>query len=232
MASVRPGSKVWNANAGPKSAGTVCAIAKMTSAPDKRYLISCAHVLAPNGEEAGIGADKICVGPNGDEVGVLIAAKETGQPEGNNPVIDVAIAEINRDIAAANPQFEGGGTITGLSKLRIKGLSVFARGFDDSEFRQRKIDGMNQNRIEIEGGDDNTFANEGDSGAAVLNRFGRVTGMITSHKPLGGKIFLAFATPIEVVFREAEKAAGFSAGTLQPVYGDSRNIDLLRGVGA
>ena len=204
-------------------------VTRQKSRPNRKFLITCAHVL----DNKATGNDGSVYIEGGLKVAEFVGAdywrKNTYDPT------DVAIAEVIEGAATVSGAIDEIGGVTGISKFTGNHLPVFARGKSDPVFRTGIIKSSDSNKItvrETQGGAERTagreggaqqFGNAGDSGSVVINRFGRAIGMISNRMTSD---YLAFVIPIDLVMTYAAKRAGLTLRDLELVK-DDRQLDLL-----
>ena len=222
MTIIRPGMRVWHKELDRKQGGTIGAIAQLKGGADsRRFIISCAHVLAP--KEFNFvpkKGDRVFAGKNGGgPVATLIGYTDYITDE---VCVEAAIAEIDPNLANANPNFKGAGPITGVSRFRTKGLTLYARDKKKPVFRTATIEGEDDTAIKVTADSASLFGDNRHSGAFALNKFHRAVGMIQSKVTGTATRFLL---PVEVVMAQAALAAGFSADALE-IFTGQENADL------
>ena len=188
MTVVCSGQRVFNERF-PFEAGTVGFVFTLKSDKSKRFIVSCAHVLAPEGATVG---DPIMIGSETGASEVAVLKGFGGRSKNRYDASDVAFAEIVSDKATANAKIDDTPfSVTGRTALFVPGLSCYAKGHDDPHIRIGKIQDFSNGRsggmilIRQDGVSDvgsMTLGNPGDSGSVVVNRFGRAIGIIQSRK--------------------------------------------------
>lgn len=219
---VRPGIKVSPASH-PSSSGTVGAFLRVDSDPSGYYFLTCAHVVSPAGAPLARRGERLLIGNSQVDAAEVVGC---GNWEDGGP--DVAVAKADASAAGANPLSDVLGPVTGITWFKGEGLRVYAKGADDPKPRTGKIIRENNGEIEVRSTPDGDFGNAGDSGAVVVNRFGRALGMIIARET---KLRKRYVMPIQTVLAEAVRVSGFGGEEVR-LLTTAERVDLVRSLQA
>jgi hypothetical protein len=125
MAAVRPGEAVRHERGDP---GTIGAIVRAAQNRADRFLLSCAHVLAPRASNPSVG-DGILDG-DGNRVGTLAAWTRLRFGIAHPNVVDAALARIQNGVEI-DPAIRGVGPPTGIGNFVVEGMTVLLKGKDE-----------------------------------------------------------------------------------------------------
>jgi hypothetical protein len=172
----------------PQELGTLGCLVRKRSAPDQVFLLSCSHVIALSGV-AKVGDPILRIGKGDPSTDAPIATLTDWYrfTDAMPNAMDAAIALVTSD--SVSPVIDHFGLPTGIGYFVTPGMSVQLSGAK-SGFVGSTIWDDNfilQTDITLDGGSEplrfrdqvscDVYTTNGDSGAAVLNSFGRVVGL-------------------------------------------------------
>ncbi|HMB53516.1 MAG TPA: hypothetical protein VKU40_09385, partial [Thermoanaerobaculia bacterium] len=195
--------------------GTLGAVVVPAAGGGRRALLSCAHVMAPVGEGAGIGIVQPAIDDGGRFPADRVARLTVAAPPrpGRRNRLDAALAELLPGVGCEARRLPGLGRLAGLRHAPLAGGEIVYKvgrttGVTRGRVSAVEVDGLAvtyaagecrfDGQIEIEpapGTAGRPFSEPGDSGALVVDEALRAVGLLFA----GNGLDASFAHPIATV---------------------------------